>query len=160
MTYASSLSLPTTASRLSSTLLVGAVALFCFQAPADSQVAGAPRGEVSRADVSHVVPPVSDAVEIVVKFKDDARVKDVIDSFWKDPQAAKAKFEIFKQNRPEMAVASLVRVTYSNELVLAYPFQTGTNAQRLIDAKDIAARLATVADIAYAEPDLAFQTQH
>jgi hypothetical protein len=146
-------------SKLSSAFLMGAVAIFCFQAPADSQTAGAPRAQVSRAHASHAALPVSDAVEIVVKFKDDAKVKDIIDSFWRDPQAAKARFDVFKQTRPEMAAASLARVTYSNELVLVYPFKTETRAQRLIEARDIAARLATVADIAYAEPDLAFQTQ-
>lgn len=160
MTYASSWSLAAMAPRLSSAFLMGAAAIFCFQAPADSQAAGAPRAEVSRAHVSHAVPPVNDAVEIVVKFKDDAKLKDIIDTFWKDPQAAKVKFDAFKQTRPEMAAASLARVTYSSELVLAYPFKTETKAQRLIEARDIAARLAAVADIAYAEPDLAFQTQH
>jgi hypothetical protein len=148
------------ASRLSSAFLMGTAAIFCVQLPADSQAAGAPRVEVSKAHASQVAPPISDAAEIVVKFKDDANVKDIIDSFWKEPKAAKAKFDIFKQARPEMTAASLVRATYSSELVLAYPFETETKAQRLIAAREIAARLATVADVAYAEPDLAFQTQH
>ena len=59
-----------------------------------------------------------------------------------------------------MTAASLVRVTYSSELVLAFPFKTETKAQRLTEARASAARLATSADIIYAEPDLAFQTQH
>jgi hypothetical protein len=160
MTYASARNPPLTALRLSSMFLIGTAALFCFHAPADSQAAGAPGGEVSRAHVSHVAPPLNDAVEIVVKFKDDARVKDIIDTFWKNPQASKEKFDPFKRNRPEMAAASLARVTYSGELVLAYPFKTETKAQRLTEARDIAARLATSADIVYAEPDLTFQTQH
>ena len=149
-----------TASRLSSAFLMGAVAILCVQAPADSQAAaGASVSEVSRAHISQAAPPVSAAVEIVVKFKDDAKVKDIIDSFWKDPQVAKAKFDVFKQATPELAAASLARVTYSGELVLAYPFKTETKAQRLIEARDIAGTLAKSPDISYAEPDLSFQTQ-
>jgi hypothetical protein len=157
MTDAYSRRPPTAISRLSSTFLMGTAVLFCIHAPAVSQAISA---HVHDTHLLQPVPTARDAVEIVVRFKDDARVKEIIDIFWRDPQASKAKFDIFKQNRPEMAAASLMRVTYSSELVLAYPFKTETKAQRVTEARAIAARLATTADVVYAEPDLAFQTQH
>ena len=63
---------------------------------------------------------VQTGVEIVVKFKDDGKVKDIIDAFWKDQASAKAKFDAWKANRPEFAKLKLDRVTYSNELVLVH----------------------------------------
>lgn len=93
------------------------------------------------------------AMEIVVKFKDDSKVKDIIDTFWRDPAGAKAKFAAFARNRPEMAGVALDRVTYSNELVLVH--KGGVPAdQRLSAMRDIAKKLASTADISYAEPNM------
>ena len=93
------------------------------------------------------------AIEIVVKFKDDAKVKDIVDTFWKNAAAAKAKFEIFKRGRPEMAETVLDRVTYSNELVLVHR-GGGAPPQRLAAMRDIAKRLGAASDISYAEPNM------
>jgi hypothetical protein len=98
--------------------------------------------------------------EVIVKFKDDGKVKDIIDAFWKDPAAAKARFDVFKHDRPEMAAASLARVTYSNELVLVFPRGARGPAGQATDIRQIAARLASASDIAYAEPDMTVHTQH
>lgn len=92
-------------------------------------------------------------MEIVVKFKDDAKVKDIIDAFWKDQASAKAKFEAWKAGRPEFAKLKLDRVTYSNELVLVHD-GSGAVADRLPAMKAIAARLGSVTDISYAEPNM------
>jgi hypothetical protein len=92
-------------------------------------------------------------MEIVVKFKDDARVKDIIDSFWRDQASAKAKFETWKANRPEFAKLTLDRVTYSNELVLVHD-GSAPAAERLTAMKSIVAKLGAVADISYAEPNM------
>jgi len=96
---------------------------------------------------------------VVVKFKDDGKVKDIIDAFWKDPQVAKAKFDIFKRGRPEMAGAMLDRVTYSNELVLVYPCTAASKPERATAIREIARRLTASPDIFYAEPDITVQTQ-
>ena len=92
-------------------------------------------------------------MEIVVKFKDDSKVKDIIDAFWKDQGSAKAKFEAWKANRPEFARLKLDRVTYSNELVLVHD-GSGPAAEQLAAMKTIAARLGSVADVSYAEPNM------
>jgi hypothetical protein len=92
-------------------------------------------------------------MEIVVKFKDDGKVKDIIDAFWRDQGSAKTKFEAWKANRPEFASLKLDRVTYSNELVLVHENATATD-RRLPALREIAKKLAGVADISYAEPNM------
>ena len=92
-------------------------------------------------------------MEIVVKFKDDAKVKDIIDAFWKDQSSAKSKFDAWKANRPEFAKLKLDRVTYSNELVLVHD-GSASAAEQLPAMKTIAARLGSVADVSYAEPNM------
>jgi hypothetical protein len=92
-------------------------------------------------------------VEIVVKFKDDAKVKDIIDAFWKDQASARTKFEAFKASRPEFANLKLDRVTYSNELVLVDD-GSAPSAQRLAAMRAAAAKLKNVSDISYAEPNM------
>jgi hypothetical protein len=92
-------------------------------------------------------------MEIVVKFKDDAKVKDIIDTFWKDQASARAKFDALKARRPEFADLKLDRVTYSNELVLV-DTSTAPAAQRLPAMRGIAAKLKDVSDLSYAEPNM------
>ena len=48
-------------------------------------------------------------VELVVKFKDDAKIKPILDSFWTDPATAKTRFEAWKANRPEFARLKIYR---------------------------------------------------
>lgn len=92
-------------------------------------------------------------MEIVVKFKNDGPVKDIIDSFWKDQNSARAKFDAWKAGKPDFASLKLDRVTYSNELVLVH---TGASAAdtRLPAMREIAKKLAGNADISYAEPNM------
>ncbi len=92
-------------------------------------------------------------MEIVVKFKNDGPVKDIIDSFWKDQNSARAKFEAWKAGKADFASLKLDRVTYSNELVLVH---TGASAAdtRLPAMREIAKKLAGNADISYAEPNM------
>lgn len=92
-------------------------------------------------------------VEIVVKFRDDAKVKDIIDAYWKDAASARRKFETFKAGRPEFATLTLDRVTYSNELVLV-PSAPVAAAERMPAMRALAARISGVADISYAEPNM------
>jgi hypothetical protein len=92
-------------------------------------------------------------MEIVVKFKDDGKVKDIIDAFWRDPASARAKFDALKARRPEFAGLKLDRVTYSNELVLVDGSATPAD-QRLPAMRAIAAKLKDVTDISYAEPNM------
>jgi hypothetical protein len=92
-------------------------------------------------------------MEIVVKFKNDGQVKDIIDSFWKDQNSARAKFDAWKAGKPDFASLKLDRVTYSNELVLVH---TGASAAdtRLPAMREIAKKLASNADVSYAEPNM------
>ena len=94
-------------------------------------------------------------MEIVVKFKDDSKVKDIVDAFWKDQAggSARAKFETFKASHPELANLKLDRVTYSNELVLVHE-GGATPERRLAAMREIAAKLKTSNDISYAEPNM------
>ena len=92
-------------------------------------------------------------VEVVVKFRDDARVKEIVDLFWRDQAAARVRFEALKADMPEFNNLALDRVTYSNELVLA-PTQALPAPQRLPAMREIAARLGKRPDIAYAEPNM------
>ena len=92
-------------------------------------------------------------MEIVVKFKDDGKVKDIIDAFWRDQASAKARFEACKANRPEFASLKLDRVTYSNELVLVHENATAAD-RRLPALREIAKKLAGAADMSYAEPNM------
>ena len=89
-------------------------------------------------------------VEIVVKFRDDGKIKDIVALFWKDSKAASDAFDLFKVNRPDMIDASLSRVTYSSELVLAFPCKKSFPADCLTAAREIAARLMSAPDISYA----------
>lgn len=93
------------------------------------------------------------SMELVVKFKDDAKVKDIVDTFWKDQAAARAKFDAFKAGRSDLAGLKLDRVTYSNELVLVHDGNAPAE-RRLAAMREIAARLKSVADISYAEPNM------
>ena len=95
-------------------------------------------------------------MEIVVKFKDDGKVKDIIDAFWRDQGSAKAKFEAWKAGRPEFASLKLDRVTYSNELVLVHD-GSGPADMRLPAMREIARKLGNLADISYAEPNMTAQ---
>jgi hypothetical protein len=97
-------------------------------------------------------PPagVAQSMEIVVKFKDDAKIKDIVDAFWKDKSSARTKFDALKARRPEFANLKLDRVTYSNELVLVHD----SGAGQLGAMRDLAAKLGKAADISYAEPNL------
>lgn len=92
-------------------------------------------------------------VEIVVKFRDDAKIKDIIDTFWKDQAAGRRKFEAFKAARPEFAALSLDRVTYSNELVLI-PVAPLPAPDRMPAMRALAAKISGTADISYAEPNM------
>lgn len=89
-------------------------------------------------------------VELVVKFKDDAKVKPILDSFWTDPATAKSRFETWKANRPEFAKLKLDRVTYSNELVLVLD-GTVPAPERAAAIRDIVKALGAAPDISYAE---------
>jgi len=95
-------------------------------------------------------------MEIVVKFKDDGKVKDIIDAFWRDQALAKTKFEAWKAGRPEFANLKLDRVTYSNELVLVHDGSVAADA-RLPAMREIAKKLGSLADISYAEPNMTAQ---
>ena len=92
-------------------------------------------------------------MEIVVKFKDDGKMKDIIDTFWRDKASAQVKFDAWKANRPEFAKLKLDRVTYSNELVLVHD-GAAPAAEQLAAMKTIAAKLGSVADVSYAEPNM------
>lgn len=92
-------------------------------------------------------------MEIVVKFKNDGPVKDIIDSFWKDQNSARAKFEAWKAGKGDFANLKLDRVTYSNELVLVHTGATAADT-RLPAMREIAKKLAANADISYAEPNM------
>lgn len=89
-------------------------------------------------------------VELVVKFKDDAKIKPILDSFWTDPAAAKSRFETWKANRPEFAKLKLDRVTYSNELVLVLDGAVPP-PERAAAIRDIVKALGAAPDISYAE---------
>jgi hypothetical protein len=92
-------------------------------------------------------------VEIVVKFKDDAKVKDIVDLFWRDQSAARTRFAAFCDKRPEFDGLRLERVTYSNELVLV---PEGGRAPAAVRA--IARALAANPDISYADPNMTAHT--
>ncbi len=97
--------------------------------------------------------PMQMDMEIVVKFKDDAKVKEIIDAFWKDQASARTKFNAFKSGRPEFAGLKLDRVTYSNELVLVHDGAAPPD-QRLAAMRAMATKLKNVGDISYAEPNM------
>jgi hypothetical protein len=92
-------------------------------------------------------------MEIVVKFKDDGKIKDIVDAFWKDQASARTRFNAFKAGRPEFANLKLDRVTYSGELVLVHDGGAPPD-QRLAAMRTIAAKLKNVGDISYAEPNM------
>ncbi len=129
-------------------------------ADSGSAVAPAPGGPGSALpgaafDQTPGATPPAMAMEIVVKFKDDAPVKDIIDAFWRDEGAARARFESFKAGKAEFAGLKLERVTYSNELVLGDA--NGGGAARLAALREIAAKLSSRPDVAYAEPNMTAQ---
>lgn len=93
-------------------------------------------------------------MEIVVKFKDDARVKDIIDLYWRDQSAARTRFASFRTSRGEFAGLKLARVTYSNELVLVPDGAPPSPAA----FRAIARALAAKPDISYADPNMTAHT--
>jgi hypothetical protein len=94
--------------------------------------------------------PVQRSVELVVKFKDDSKVKDIIEAFWRDPAAAKSRFDTWRANRAEFAGLRLDRVTYSNELVLVLE-GGGAPAERTAAIREAVKKLGAAPDISYAE---------
>ena len=132
-----------------------------FEAPVTSPVtseapAAAPEPGMSLPGVQFDQAPggsTTMGMEIVVKFKSDGPVKDIIDSFWKDQNSARTKFDAWKAGKADFASLKLDRVTYSNELVLVH---TGASAAdtRLPAMREIAKKLAGNADISYAEPNM------
>lgn len=97
--------------------------------------------------------PPAMGVELVVKFKDDGRIKDIVDAFWRDPASARSRFEAFRAGKAEFSGLTLERVTYSNELVLV-----STDAGlRLPAMREIAAKVSGHPDVAYAEPNMTAQ---
>lgn len=87
-------------------------------------------------------------VEIVVKFKNDAMVKDITDLFWRDQGAAQNEFAAFKQRWPELSSVQLARVTYSNELVLV-----GADSVSAQDMRNLARKIQQMPEVSYAEPN-------
>lgn len=128
-----------------------------YQAPVVSEApAPAPEPGTSIPGVAFDQAPGGAAnmgMEIVVKFKNDGPVKDIIDSFWKDQNSARAKFEAWKSGKGDFANLKLDRVTYSNELVLVHTSATAADT-RLPAMREIAKKLAGNADISYAEPNM------
>ena len=127
-----------------------------FEAPLSANPPAAPEPGSSIPGVQFDQAPggaVNMGMEIVVKFKDDGKVKDIIDAFWRDQGSARTKFEAWKSGRPEFASLKLDRVTYSNELVLVHTGATAADT-RLPAMREIAKKLAGVADISYAEPNM------
>jgi hypothetical protein len=104
-------------------------------------------------DQAPATGPLKQDMEIVVKFKDDGKIKDIIDAFWKDPASARAKFDALKAKRPEFAALKLDRVTYSNELVLVHDGGAPADS-RLAAMRAAATKLGGAADISYAEPNM------
>ncbi|MBI1340729.1 hypothetical protein GC169_11050 [bacterium] len=96
--------------------------------------------------------PVGGTVEITVKFKDNPKIKPMIDLFWRDAEAAKAAFKQFSAGRPEFEGMRLDRVTYSDELILVYEGDAPANPMRAM--REAAARIGGAADISYAEPSM------
>ncbi len=94
--------------------------------------------------------PIQRNVELVVKFKDDGKIKDIIDAFWRDPATARARFETWKSSRTEFAGLRLDRVTYSNELVLVLEDGVAP-AERLAAIREAVKKLGAAPDISYAE---------
>jgi hypothetical protein len=128
-----------------------------FEAPVTSEApAAAPEPGTSIPGVAFDQAPGGAAtmgMEIVVKFKNDGPVKDIIDSFWKDQNSARSKFDAWKAGKPDFANLKLDRVTYSNELVLVHT-GASTADTRLPAMREIAKKLAGNADISYAEPNM------
>lgn len=148
--------------------IVGAISLTGPEAPAPTAALEAPLASEAPAVLPSPEPgssipgvafdqapggAVNMGMEIVVKFKDDGKVKDIIDAFWRDQASAKTKFEAWKANRPEFANLKLDRVTYSNELVLVHTAATAAD-RRLPAMREIAKALGAAADISYAEPNM------
>lgn len=131
-------------------LVLGAAAL-SFSASASGQVSAGPSPIGARQALS---PQLEQPIEIVVKFKDDNLVKPIVDLFWKDPAAARTAFDAFKKGHPALTRASLARVTYSNELVLAYACSAVSCADRPAAIRALVAALASSVDIAYADPEV------
>lgn len=132
------------------------VLVLTFPAFAALSAAAQPQTVTALADQS--LRTQTTVFEIVVKFKEADRTKAIIDAFWSRPQVAQDRFDDFKRAYPLLESASLIRVTYSGELVLAFPCNENSTDRRMKAARDLAARLALLPDISYAEPDLTFLT--
>ena len=120
--------------------------------PSEAAIAPPP-GEQGAPSIQYQTPPGplgQRTVELVVKFKDDGKVKDIIDAFWRDPASAQSRFEAWKSGRPEFAKLRLERVTYSNELVLVLADGVAA-ADRPAAIRDIVKALGAASDISYAE---------
>lgn len=119
---------------------------------ADAGAAPPPSGPALPGIAFDQVPgaPIQRNVELVVKFKDDGKVKDIIDAFWRDPAAAKSRYETWKSSRPEFAGLKLDRVTYSNELVLVLE-EGVAPGDRLAAIREAVKKLGAAPDISYAE---------
>lgn len=146
--------------------LVGAIVagVLIVSTPASEEAAPPPQSSAAPPPVGPGTPAVQQnqtpgaspqrVAELVVKFKDDGKIKPILDIFWTDPAAAKTRFETWKASRPEFANLKLDRVTYSNELVLVMADGVPA-AERSAAIRDIVKALGAAPDISYAEQQAA-----
>lgn len=113
--------------------------------PEQTQQGGATPGE-------RLIPP-----EIVVKFKDNPDTAEIADLFWKDKEAARARFDSYKADKPYLRDLALKRATYSGELVLHLANPPADPEERAGRYRNCVKQLRDQSGVSYAEPNATAQ---
>ncbi|MEL7040658.1 MAG: hypothetical protein AAGL90_03990 [Pseudomonadota bacterium] len=89
------------------------------------------------------------AATFIVRFHDDPTLAQVSRNFRRDQAGTSAVYRDWAANHPQLSGLSLVRASYSGELILALP----ANDPAGRTPQDVIAALRTMPNLAYAEID-------
>ena len=92
----------------------------------------------------------------IVKFRSAPDIEEIIRLYHRDPEAAKAQYDSWKQDHPVFKDTDLVGATYSGEALLSRKFSPGAPADRAaID--EVLNDIREAPNVAYCDPDFTAQ---
>jgi len=89
------------------------------------------------------------AATFIVRFNDEPVLTDIGKTFRRDEAGARAKFEIWQDDHPEMHGLTLIRAGYSGELLIGLPKNDALGRS----PREVLAALKGMDNMAYAETD-------
>lgn len=108
-------------------------------------------GQIEAAQMvkAQTVPVAAPAATFIVRFNDEPELDQVCRNFRRDEAGTRATYTQWASSYPQLKGLSLVRASYSGELILALPQADPAGRS----ASDVIAALETIDNLAYAEVD-------